>query len=160
MKAANYQLKTMKKIIPFTCRTLINGNSIDLNEVKKPILINFWSITCHYSVDEIVDINNKVIYNYNDKVLFIFINCGDSVDEVNEFINKNLTKLLFKNFITQNICIDYDDYITNLLGISDIPISIILDEKLIIRHLMLGKTKIDKYINYLNDLFDDNKLKI
>lgn len=161
MKSTKYKLKAMKKIAPFTCKTLIKESIINITEIKKPILINFWSITCNYSIDEMVNINNKVICNYNDKVLFLFINCGDSIGEINDFVNKNTTKASFKNFIIKNICVDYDDYITSLLGISDIPTSIIIDKELTVRHILIGKNREDKYINCLDSLFsvDNNPEK-
>lgn len=153
----NNTLKIGSKITTFSCISLLDGLSVNISQINKPALINFWSTNCFYSTNELVSID-KVKNIYNDKVDFFLINCGDSIEVVKEYLNRNKTKMMLKNLKLQNIFIDYNDYITDLLNITDIPTSIIIDENLMINYTLIGKNKVSKYLSCLNFL-TTNKIK-
>ena len=150
-----YSLKVGKKIIPFKCKSLIEGENFDLSQIRKPVFALFWCVDCICSLYEMANINNKVINLYKEKVDFLFINCGDNIDDVNEYFNKNRLKMSLIDFKTRYVCVDYFDYITNLINIVDIPTSIIIDENLFIRSILVGKNKVEKYLNCIDNVLSN-----
>lgn len=80
--------KTGKKISLFNA-TDINGNAVDLKELKdKIVVMNFWFINCGPCRREIPDLNNLVEkFKDNDKVVFVAVGL-DPVDAQKMFIEK------------------------------------------------------------------------
>ena len=116
------------------------------NIENKIIFINFWSIECDYCIREINKIID-IIDKYND-VYFLFINCGNSKDDVISFLKKRKLKI--------NILLDEDDYLTELLDIRNIPTSIIVDKNKKILNIFIGEKNKVKYINTLKNIINNS----
>lgn len=137
------------KMQNFSCE-VNNNQRFELYNRKnnKPVFINFWATWCGPCVGELPDLQ-KVYDEYKDKVDFIFINCGDSKEMINEFINKSA--------IIYSIPIGFDE--KNELGlkfnISAIPTTYILKVDNTIYDKIIGSRAGDEYKELLDKVLGD-----
>jgi len=68
---------------------LLSGETVSLSDFRgKVVLINFWATWCGPCVKEMPDIQ-KLSEAYSDDLVVLAINCNESKNKVEEFINAN-----------------------------------------------------------------------
>lgn len=144
-----FKLKINKKIPTFLLYKLKKEKKNAINIENKALFINFWSIECDYCIKEILKITE--IINKNKDIYFLFINCGNSKEDVNIFLNKKNLKL--------NVLLDEDDYLTELLDIKNIPTSIIIDKNKYIVNIFIGEQNKMKYISSIKNTLNNTNIK-
>ena len=140
-----FKLKIGKKIPSFLFYKLKKEKKNIQNIEDKIIFINFWSIECDYCIKEIVKIEE--IITKNKDIYFLFINCGNSKEDVYSFLNKKNLKL--------NVLLDEDDYLTELLDIKNIPTSIIINKSKNILNIFIGEQNKNKYNSTIKNILND-----
>jgi len=143
-----FKLKIGKKIPSFIFYILKKEKKNTVNIEDKILFINFWSIECDYCIKEILKITE--IINKNKNTYFLFINCGNSKEDVDYFLNKKNLKL--------NVLLDEDDYLTELLDIRNIPTSIVIDQNKSIVNIFIGEQNKLKYINSIKNALNNHKV--
>ena len=140
-----FKLKIGKTIPSFFYYKLKIEKKNIKNIENKIIFLNFWSIECDYCIKEINKIED-IISKFDD-IYFLFINCGDSKEDVINFLNKKKLNI--------NILLDEDDYLTELLDVKNIPTSIIIDKNKNIVNILIGEQNKIKYINYIKNALNN-----
>jgi len=143
-----FKLKIGKKIPSFIFYKQKKKKKNTVNIEDKILFINFWSIECDYCIKEILKITE--IINKNKNTYFLFINCGNSKEDVDYFLNKKNLKL--------NVLLDEDDYLTELLDIRNIPTSIVIDQNKSIVNIFIGEQNKLKYINSIKNALNNHKV--
>lgn len=154
----NTKLKENTKIQLFTCKAVYTKETLDISLFyNTQILIYFWAIECEYCTSELIKLST-LSNTYKENTKFIYINCGDTEEEIINFITKNSQKLQLNiNNISEKIYSDYNDNITSLLNIENIPTTLIIKKNLIINNILVGKNKIEKYKNLLEKNLEQPK---
>jgi len=109
---------------------LLNDETVKLSDYQgKVILLNFWATWCGPCVSEMPDIQ-KISDTYPDEVVVLAINCSESRDTVNSFIEKN--------GYTFYVGLDENQEIAKKYPTDGIPYSVIIDGDGIITSIHLG----------------------
>lgn len=89
-----------------------------LQNLDKPILVNYWATWCPPCVREFPDLE-EMYKNYKDRMHFVAINSAETKDVIEAFMTKN-------NF-TIPIAMDSDNAVGMMYGIASIPTTFIVD---------------------------------
>lgn len=142
----NTKLKENTKLPLFTCKAVYTKKILDISRLNNTsALIYFWAVECEYCTHELIKLSS-LFNTYKENTEFIYINCGDTEEEIINYITKNSQKIQLNiNNISENIYSDYNDNITTLLNVENIPTTLIIKKNLIINNILIGKNKIEKY---------------
>lgn len=132
----------------FSCETN-KGTTYELynRKDKKPVFINFWATWCGPCVAEMPELQD--VYNeYKDKVDFIFINSGDSKEEINAFLNESEVKYSFP------IGYDLSNEIAMKYEVMAIPTSYIVNKNNEIVDKLIGARSGAEYKRYIEKVLN------
>lgn len=108
------------------------GETFDLSKTEKPALVNFWATWCPPCRSEMPGLQN-IYDNYKNKVDFIFIDAGESKEDVDAFIKEE--------GYTFPIAYDLDNAYSIKFNISAIPTTYIVGKDKKIKKYFLGATE-------------------
>ncbi len=89
-----------------------------LQNLDKPILVNYWATWCPPCVREFPDLE-EMYKNYKDRMHFVAINSAETKDVIETFMTKNK--------FTIPIAMDSDNAVGMMYGIASIPTTFIVD---------------------------------
>jgi peroxiredoxin len=99
----------------------MDGSIIKLSETRdKNVIINFWYTGCQFCVVEMPDLQ-KLQDTYQDDLLLLAINVGESKEKVEEFLDEN--NLSFTVLLDEDMNVAYD------YGIRSFPTTIAVNKK-------------------------------
>jgi len=99
----------------------MDGSIIKLSETRdKNVIINFWYTGCQFCVVEMPDLQ-KLQDTYQDDLLLLAINVGESKEKVEEFLDEN--NLIFTVLLDEDMNVAYD------YGIRSFPTTIAVNKK-------------------------------
>lgn len=126
--------------------SLITGEKFILSEqTGKTVVLNFWATWCGYCVEE-MPYFEELSKEYGDSVLFIGVNTGESLEEINTFLDEE--------GFTYGIIPDPDETISAKYPTDAIPLTVIIKPDGTVAETVLGarekevwKEKIDAAMN-------------
>ncbi|HBG36635.1 MAG TPA: hypothetical protein DDW88_06170 [Treponema sp.] len=89
-----------------------------LQNLDKPILVNYWATWCPPCVREFPDLE-EMYKNYKDRMHFVAINSAETKDVIEAFMAKNK--------FTIPVAMDSDNAVGMMYGIASIPTTFIVD---------------------------------
>lgn len=99
----------------------MDGSIVKLSENRdKNVIINFWYTGCQFCVVEMPDLQ-KLQDTYQDDLLLLAINVGESKEKVEEFMDEN--NLSFTVLLDEDMNVAYD------YGIRSFPTTIAVNKK-------------------------------
>lgn len=99
----------------------MDGSIVKLSENRdKNVIINFWYTGCQFCVVEMPDLQ-KLQDTYQDDLLLLAINVGESKEKVEEFLDEN--NLSFTVLLDEDMNVAYD------YGIRSFPTTIAVNKK-------------------------------
>lgn len=138
------------KMVDFSCETN-KGYTFELynRADDKPVFINFWATWCGPCVMELPDLQD--IYDeYKSKMNFLFINCGDSKEIIDSFLNTE------GNDFTFPIGFDLENELSIRYNITGIPTTYILDKDNNISDMVVGARNKEDYIKLINKVIKND----
>jgi thiol-disulfide isomerase/thioredoxin len=119
---SNYEQSKHDAIIApdFELETL-DGGKIRLSDMRdKYVMINFWATWCGFCVVEMPDLQ-KLQEKYQDDLLILAVNVGESKEDVQAFMDKNNLNL--------TVVLDEKMNVANTYGIRSYPTTISVNKK-------------------------------
>ena len=125
--------------------TLLSGKTVKLSDYRgKRVLLNFWATWCGPCVQEMPAFQ-RLSEDYPDDVVILAVNCGESKEEVESFVQKN--------GYTFPIALDENLEASNLYPATSIPLTLIVDEEGDIVYSSYGASDADTmYAHYKEEL--------
>lgn len=110
----------------------LEGNIVSVADFRGKILfLNFWQTTCPPCVRELPDFVNFIEEN-EDEATWLAINVDETPTIINTFFAKH-------DFIGIPVVMDRESTVRNQYGVMGFPMTFVLDEDGIIRHLSIGE---------------------
>lgn len=110
----------------------LEGNVVSVADFRGKILfLNFWQTTCPPCVRELPDFVNFIEEN-EEEAAWLAINVDETPTMVNTFFAKH-------DFIGIPVVMDRESTVRNQYGVVGFPMTFVLDENGIIRHLHIGE---------------------
>lgn len=100
-----------------------------LENIDKPILVNYWATWCPPCVREFPDLE-EMYKNYKDKMNFIAVNSAETKSVIEAFMTKNK--------FTIPVAMDSDNRVGMMYGIQSIPTTFIVNTEGVIVFAQLG----------------------
>lgn len=124
-----------------------DGTAVSISDLEgKPTMIVFWATWCGYCVEEFPAVQ-KLKDNYGDKINILALNCGDTKEDAEEFINQS-------GYTFDNAMVDYDSSLK--YSADSIPVSVIIDKDGIVKSYMKGSAGADAmYDTYWSPVIDE-----
>ena len=106
-------------------------------EVKghKKVLINFWASWCTACIQELAELEDLKKANEKNGVLFVAINAGEKKKKIKRF----LRKYKFSYLILE----DKDRVLSKSLNVTDLPKTIVIDNKMKVYNLSIDRHEND-----------------
>lgn len=99
----------------------LEGNMVKLSSLQgKKVIINFWATWCGFCVEEMPDLM-KLQEEYKDDLVVLYVNVGESKDDVIKFVEKEK--------ITGTIVLDTKQQVAATYGVRSFPSTLALNEK-------------------------------
>jgi len=123
-----------------------DGNSVKLSDFRgKVVFLNFWATWCPFCINEIPDIV-EAADEIGDEVVVLFVNRGESISASQDYLDNQIGLE-----INHPIIYDMDQQVYRTYGLANaMPISYIIDEEGVIKHIKLGpitKSEITEKLN-------------
>ncbi|WP_247897955.1 redoxin domain-containing protein [Paenibacillus pabuli] len=107
------------------------GQQVKLSDYQgKVVMINFWASWCTPCVREMPMIN-QIAQTYQNDVETLFVNVGEAKGTIHEFMEKQQFEF--------PVIIDVTGKVSGLYRITGLPATMIIDQKGIFSHILLGE---------------------
>ncbi len=124
--------------------TLVSGDTVKLSDFRgKKVLLNFWATWCGPCVEEMPAFQ-QLTEEYPDDFVILAVNCGDTVQDVESFVEEN--------GYTFNIALDETMEVSSLYPTSSIPLTIIVDEEGYITYASYGASDAQTMYDHYKEL--------
>ena len=117
-------------ITDFKFKLLDGSEDSILKNRGKVILLNFWAIWCHPCKIEMPDIEELKSMMKNEDFRVLTVNYGDSPQKVRNYFDKNS--------YTFDVILDYDKKFSEIMRITGLPTTVIIDKNGKIRGKIMG----------------------
>ena len=108
----------------------IDGQTVQLSKLRgQPVLVNFWTTSCHPCRDEMPHIQ-AAFEEKGEEVKFIAVNLQESLETVRQFAEER--------GLSFTIALDSKGESMKTYNIGGIPHTVIIDEQGIIRHIKIA----------------------